>query len=109
MTTNATGNYQFSNLPPGDYYITVTPPAGYEATPVSGGDPDTNLSDTDNNGTQVGGIIQSPVFTLTTGGEVNDGDAFQILKWVETWRRVVVTQVQSSFFHPYCQPHAIFN
>jgi uncharacterized repeat protein (TIGR01451 family) len=31
-TTDASGNYVFDNLPPGDYTITVTPPAGFDPT-----------------------------------------------------------------------------
>jgi protocatechuate 3,4-dioxygenase beta subunit len=31
-TTNATGNYTFSNLVPGNYRVQVTPPAGFTAT-----------------------------------------------------------------------------
>jgi hypothetical protein len=41
MTTNAAGNYNFTNLPPGDYYITVNNP-GYDPTPINGGDVEFN-------------------------------------------------------------------
>jgi protocatechuate 3,4-dioxygenase beta subunit len=32
-TTNAAGNYQFINVPPGSYTVTVTPPPGFNAVP----------------------------------------------------------------------------
>ncbi len=40
--TDANGNYDFMNLPPGDYTVTVTPPAGYDNT----GDPDGTFDNT---------------------------------------------------------------
>lgn len=39
-TTNASGNYLFSNLPAGSYTVTVGTPSGYSASPSNqGGDP----------------------------------------------------------------------
>jgi len=43
LTTGADGLYEFDNLPPGDYRVRVTPPAGFEPTPVQDG---ANNSDT---------------------------------------------------------------
>jgi len=40
--TDANGNYIFDNLPPGDYTILVTPPAGFDNT----GDPDGTMDNT---------------------------------------------------------------
>ncbi|MBK8492564.1 MAG: hypothetical protein IPL49_17155 [Saprospirales bacterium] len=77
-TTGPDGLYEFTNLAPGDYYVVMTPPvAGYEPTVGGLDDPDTDPSDTDNNGALVGGIIRTPVFTLVNNTEPNtpdDGD-----------------------------------
>jgi len=34
VTTGSDGLYEFDNLPPGDYRVQVTPPAGFEETPT---------------------------------------------------------------------------
>jgi hypothetical protein len=77
--TTVTGGYGFQNLPPGKYYVKVTPPAGYA---LSSGTPDTadNNEDNDNNGAQPGGVggpLFSPVIDLQTGAEPvsEDGNA----------------------------------
>ncbi len=44
--TNGNGNYYFTNLAPGDYYIKVTPPAGYNFTPVQN-EPSDDAKDSD--------------------------------------------------------------
>jgi len=67
VTTTASGSYSFLDLLPGDYYVTVTPPTGHSITLVNGGDPDTNPSNTDNNGTLVSGVIRSSLVTLAAG------------------------------------------
>ncbi len=75
VTTGANGMYMFMGLAPGDYVVQVTPPAGFNYLPtISGGDPD-NDDNTDSNGEDVGGNIQSQAVTLSTNGEINDGDA----------------------------------
>jgi hypothetical protein len=48
-TTNATGNYLFSNLAPGNYIVGIMPPASYYSSTINAGDPDGNI-DQDNNG-----------------------------------------------------------
>ena len=47
-TTLGNGSYGFSNLPPGDYYINVTPPTGYSISPQ---DQTGDMADSDINGT----------------------------------------------------------
>ncbi|MBI5727571.1 MAG: choice-of-anchor A family protein, partial [Ignavibacteriales bacterium] len=46
-TTNASGNYLFSNLAAGDFYVKFTAPAGYTITPVLQGSDVTKDSDAD--------------------------------------------------------------
>ena len=46
-TTDATGNYTFSNLLPGDYKVTFTIPTGYTISPQDAGADDTIDSDVD--------------------------------------------------------------
>ncbi|HFQ94343.1 MAG TPA: isopeptide-forming domain-containing fimbrial protein, partial [Anaerolineae bacterium] len=52
-TTNVTGTYLFNNLPAGDYYVTVTPPAGYAISPQDQGGDDTLDSDIDATGRMI--------------------------------------------------------
>lgn len=59
-TTNATGGYSFTDLPPADYYVAVTQPAGYTAVPQDQGSDDALDSDTN-------GAGQTVTTTLTTG------------------------------------------
>lgn len=66
VVTSATGGYAFTKLPPGKYFVKVTPPVSY---PMTSGIPVTadNGVDSDNNGSQPGGIgtpLYSPVITL---------------------------------------------
>ncbi len=55
QTTLASGFYTFTNLPPGDYVVRVTPPAGYELDPIgpTGTIRTTNPSNNDSNGVLV--------------------------------------------------------
>lgn len=88
-TTAGGGLYLFSNLAPGDYYVEITPPAGYcsstgqwgSATGPNEGpltpDPDNDVNNDDNGNSTgpCGSPIRSGVITLTSGGEPdNDGD-----------------------------------
>ncbi len=49
-TTDASGNYAFPNLPPGDYYVVFTPPIGYTVSPANQGGDDAADSDADATG-----------------------------------------------------------
>ncbi|MCB1275934.1 GEVED domain-containing protein [Prosthecobacter sp.] len=77
VLTNASGNYLLTRVPPGKYYLKVTPPHPLLAT---GGTPATTDDDVDNSndGFQPEGpgtALFSPIITLTGGGEsVTDGD-----------------------------------
>jgi uncharacterized repeat protein (TIGR01451 family) len=81
ITTTATGLYTFANLPPGDYVVKVTAPAGFRGstgttnTYEPGPDADTNSADNDDNGTGAGANVTSLPVTLTSGFEPTvDGD-----------------------------------
>ncbi|MFY7949221.1 MAG: SdrD B-like domain-containing protein, partial [Gemmatimonas sp.] len=83
LVTSGTGAYSFTNLVPGRYYISMTPPPAHPAT---GGAVVTidNRVNNDNNGSQPGGPgteIRSPVILLMPGTEplaAVDGDDAQI-------------------------------
>ncbi len=67
--TNATGNYRFDNLVPGNYIVGVTPPAGYSSSTNAAIDPDNDV-DLDDNGTNlVGTEWRGLAITLTGGAE----------------------------------------
>lgn len=74
-TTNASGVYNFSNLPAGNYIVGVTLPTGYVATTttVNSSNPNSD-TDNDNNGvTTVSGELRSNYITLSIGGEPASG------------------------------------
>ena len=80
QTTGADGLYEFDNLPPGDYRVRVTPPAGFEATPnqdttansdaLAADELDSNIASE-----PVSGTFESATFSLVSLGEPNESDA----------------------------------
>jgi protocatechuate 3,4-dioxygenase beta subunit len=82
VTTNASGNYTFANLAPGNYIVGVVLPSGYAAANTTATSAAPNNDDnTDNNGvTTVSGEVRSNNITLvagtepTTDGDGNDGN-----------------------------------
>ena len=77
-TTNANGNYLFTNLLAGDYRVRITPPAGYVTSTGTNGsatgpfEPGASVNtptDNDDNGTTNGTTIISGVRTLGVGTE----------------------------------------
>ena len=69
ITTNASGLYDFDNLPEGDYRVQVEPPAGFipsvvQTTTSNNDDPnDSNIASSNGN------IYTSGIFSLTVDGE----------------------------------------
>jgi hypothetical protein len=76
ITTGSDGKYLFTDLPEGDYSISVAAPAGSGYLPTKGGaDVDTDASNTDSNCAVSGSSVQTALFTLSAGGEpIDDGD-----------------------------------
>jgi len=73
QVTGINGFYRFTRLPEGDYFIRVTPPAGYGLT-SGGNDPDDD-NNSDSNGVTNAGVIETLPVTLAMGSEpVGDGD-----------------------------------
>jgi uncharacterized repeat protein (TIGR01451 family) len=66
VLTDQNGNYAFTDLPPGDYYVQFSPPAGYLISPQdSGGNtPASNTSDSDANPGPEGTPGKTVVFHL---------------------------------------------
>ena len=64
-TTDTTGNYQFTSITPGDYYLQFTAPSGYSFTTAFNGDDtlDSDAAPTDGDPT----IALTPVVTRTAG------------------------------------------
>jgi SdrD B-like domain/Domain of unknown function DUF11 len=86
-TTNANGNYLFTGLQPGDYFVEITAPVAAavdqsSSTDIASSADPNNDRDNDDNGLGVafgngttGVVVRSARVTLTLGGEpVNDGD-----------------------------------
>ncbi len=84
-STNATGNYSFTNLLPGNYFVLVPitqfgagqPLEGHATS--TGNDPTPNPNnnvDNDDNGSFIAGVgVATALITLTAGGEpIDDGD-----------------------------------
>ncbi|WP_322510765.1 SdrD B-like domain-containing protein, partial [Chloroflexus sp.] len=78
-TTSNGGYYLFSGLVQGDYLVEVVLPAGYVSSTGTNGsatgpyepapDADTNATDSDDNGTQSGGVARSTIVRLRPGSE----------------------------------------
>lgn len=79
-TTDANGNYLFEGLDPGLYFIETSIPTGYVSSDgLNGGalgsyeapavDPDTDATDSDDNGSTSGAIVRSRTFDLQIGAE----------------------------------------
>ena len=77
ILTTSSGTYLFNLVPPGNYYVKVTPPADYTLTGGTAATADDDI-DNNNDGVQPGGEgtpFFSPVITLTGGTEsITDGD-----------------------------------
>jgi hypothetical protein len=73
QTTAADGLYKFTDLPEGDYIVTVAPPEGMFLT-VGGIDADDDASDKDSNCrvNPVNNTVETHPFTLTAGMEPSD-------------------------------------
>ncbi|HFQ94828.1 MAG TPA: hypothetical protein ENK32_12500, partial [Anaerolineae bacterium] len=70
QTTLADGLYNFTNLPPGDYRVQVTPPAGYlPSTAQTAGDDNDAENDSNIASQPVAGTYESGTFTLVSKGE----------------------------------------
>ncbi|MCX6854597.1 MAG: putative Ig domain-containing protein, partial [Verrucomicrobia bacterium] len=77
FTTLAAGAYSFTDLIPGNYFVKVTPPAGFTTTSGTPATTDNNV-DNNNDGDQPGGAgtaLFSPIINLAVGAEsITDGD-----------------------------------
>jgi uncharacterized repeat protein (TIGR01451 family) len=78
-TTNNNGIYGFSNLPSGDYRVTVTPPSGFLEQPTTGNretqvnlQPGQSLLSVDFGFRQPGGSIGDTVFNDRNGNGIQD-------------------------------------
>jgi len=78
ITTPVSGAFSFTNLPVGNYYLRIVPPAAFTHTSGTPATTDNNVNN-NNDGSQPGGPgtpVFSPVFNLTPGAEsITDGDA----------------------------------
>ena len=74
-TTNAAGNYLFSGLQPGGYFVQIAVPAGYNSTvdTANTGNPSSDTDNDDNGAGAAGGALTSGLATLTLGGEPAGG------------------------------------
>jgi len=78
-TTNHGGYYLFSGLVQGDYLVEVVLPGGYVSSTGANGsvsgpyepapDADTNTTDSDDNGSQSGGVVRSTIVRLRPNSE----------------------------------------
>ena len=76
QTTPPNGQYNFTNLPPGDYYILVTPPAGHSPSPIQTTTDDDTEDDSNIAAEPTPGTFQSGTFTLSINGEPTETGTF---------------------------------
>ena len=109
MNTDANGNYLFEGLEEGNYFITTAIPTGYVTSTGTNGadgpyetpapDPDTNATNSDDNGSLNGAVVQSATFTLAKGTEPTGEPAMTLI--TPTLPDADVNQtVDFGFFHP---------
>jgi hypothetical protein len=94
-TTDANGNYLFSNLPSGNYVVEISAPVGYKSSTGTNGSatgayepatsPAANVNNEDNGTTTSGQIIRSKPIVLTTTDNTNvDFGLFRTAKLGDT-------------------------
>jgi uncharacterized repeat protein (TIGR01451 family) len=66
-TTDVNGNYSFTNLLPGDYYVVVTLPAGFQFSPQDAPAPADDTTDSDANPTPGPNLGRMATTTLVSG------------------------------------------
>ncbi|RBP53495.1 SdrD B-like domain-containing protein [Arenicella xantha] len=73
VTVGADGLYEFTNLPPGNYRVQVTPPTGFFPSPVQNTADNDDTANDSNIATEPSvGVFESGVFEVTSGAEPNE-------------------------------------
>ena len=76
QTTGSNGLYNFTNLPPGDYRVQVTPPAAYNPSPVQTTGEDNVAADSNIASEPATGTFESATFTLSVDGEPTETGSY---------------------------------
>ena len=74
MTTNALGEYSFTNLAPGNYIVGAVIPPAHAITVINGGDPDNNIDNDNNAINNVSGEARGNSISLASGTEPTAGN-----------------------------------
>ena len=72
QTTSSTGLYNFTNLPPGDYQVQVTPPTGFTPTVNQNGSDDAVETDSNIASEPSSGVFRSGTINLAIDDEVTE-------------------------------------